>query len=327
MIIDDPEVLEALFKDRHNEELFEFPPMTKFRLEPFDDPETDDLDDPVDTGFDTARLVDTKKLSAYGRRKLELMGPPKGAVHARLEAEWGKDVGHPVSDHTQANIDARRLVQSLGVPTGHTRISSVLNPTVSKIPSETMESDDDIDQLVDGADPRLSHATDHRAVESRTPRHESPSRSRKATTGRRPYRNSDDFIFALSMLAPSAAFPSPPTPEHQCQNHMECKTCQETPSHPWLPSDEHGREMATIVARINDRLPEHAQVDYGRMFNIERRSVAKKTNAVRIRFHLRLQEFAQRYNIVELHNDFATVQRKGENRYISCPSYNLGPNL
>ena len=67
--------------------------------------------------------------------------------------------------------------------------------------------------------------------------------------------------------------------------------------------------MAKILARMNARLTENEQSKYGRMYNLVRVNVAKKTKAIKDAFHAQLQEFVVRHGILSEYNEFAALQR------------------
>ncbi|UPX15670.1 uncharacterized protein EKO05_0006111 [Ascochyta rabiei] len=115
LVVDDPQILEAFAEGRDSEQYLSFPPLTKFRLDPFDEPDSNDSDA---SRPETARLVDVSNLPimvVFGRRPIASLEPPKGAVNARLEAIWGKDVGHPISGLKKAEIYHKPLIDTAPV--------------------------------------------------------------------------------------------------------------------------------------------------------------------------------------------------------------------
>ncbi|KAF3050154.1 hypothetical protein E8E11_010350 [Didymella keratinophila] len=61
--------------------------------------------------------------------------------------------------------------------------------------------------------------------------------------------------------------------------------------------------------RMNARLTEEEQLEFGRMYNLIRINVAKKTKATKDAFQVQLQAFVVRHGILSKYNEFATLQR------------------
>ncbi|KAF3044473.1 hypothetical protein E8E12_011021 [Didymella heteroderae] len=103
-------------------------------------------------------------------------------------------------------------------------------------------------------------------------------------------------------------------PNHRCKRRITCQICRDTLSLPWLPSDDADRDMAKVMLRMNARLTQREQLEFGRMYNLERISVAKKTKAVKDEFHDRLQAFVVGHGIVDDYNEFAGMQQTADAR-------------
>jgi hypothetical protein len=111
-------------------------------------------------------------------------------------------------------------------------------------------------------------------------------------------------------------------PNHHCSNRVTCKICRSTPSLPWLPSNGNGRRMAGILVRMNARLSQHEQLEFGRMYNLDRIAVSKKSSALRKEFHDRLQAFVVRHGVPGEYREFANLQQnEAKDRYYRLPLF------
>jgi hypothetical protein len=302
LIVDDPNILEAIGNSYDTKEPPDFPPLTKFRLDPFDEPDFES----EAPWPDTARLVEITglpKMAMYGKQwEVNPLEPPRGAVHARLETIWGEDVGG----------DKRKLAEprpTLAAPTKRCTMSmrSQGSSTLSDVPSDSIEKRPVINRNNDA----------HLSTIAESSNEGSPAQFQRGTSVES--TPSDHTASSdATVLAPSGT-------DHRCKNRSRCKYCLKTPSHPWVPGGPFGLEMAKVLIKINARIPEDAQFEYGRMFNIERRIVAKKTKPVRDEFRDKLQKFLVQHNIVELHNEFTALHRKtGPNSAYLLPIFNVG---
>lgn len=318
LIIDDPVILEAFSDGCDCKQELSFPPLMKFRLDAFDNP---DLDSEA-SGHDAARLVNITNLPAmvaFGRRPIQSLEPPKGAVHARLEAVWGKDVGHPVAKRKLIETESESEEDHL--PEGRTK--SAQNSPLSQTFMGSTENIDQSEQRDRSQEKIHLKIVKNLSEANSSSQPTSSLHSKRFESAQRERSVGFDSESSSAIIKSTASDSNSSAPEHQCRNRIKCTICRTTPSHPWLSSDAHGIEMAKILSQINSRMPEDAQFEYGRLFNLERRRVAKKSKVVKNEFRKSLQDFAVRYDIVVLHNQFATLQRKEEKHDYRLPLLEL----
>ena len=129
LVIDDSNTLEAFANGCDAKDYIGFDPRTRFRLDPFEEPDLDG-----DTPWpDTARLVNITNLPtivASGRLPVESLEPYKGMVHARLEAQWGRDAGVLAWQHPRVQLNDMPLLTE---PTRVRRLTYI--PTILNIPA------------------------------------------------------------------------------------------------------------------------------------------------------------------------------------------------
>jgi len=153
-----------------------------------------------------------------------------------------------------------------------------------------------------------SSAKIDRASAAARPAPSTSAKSATATAQQPPATALGSFVAARETAAVDAFFVST-KPDHPCNDCIKCRQCRSTASRPWLPSSGNGRRMAKILMRMDARLTEEEQLEFGRMYNLVRINVAKKTKATKDAFHAQLQAFVVRHGILSEYNEFATLQR------------------
>lgn len=340
LVIDNQQTLKAFAAFEDLSQDLVFPPMTKFRLEPIVHPvELEDEPWP-----DTARLVDVSNLprmATYGHRSIASLEPQKGAVHAQLQFVWGPDW---ITANKRKHPGTNDVSQMQGIrPSKRSRTDnhSAQSPLIFKDRSNTAVEKEiehlpkqsvasgllDMTVTSDSESENSAMettASNQRAVDSS--HHASladdaaniPSAQtevRRSIGGDQQYdslHSPDDRITAV--LAASAS-------DHGCQNRRVCTTCRANPSHPWLSTDANGTKMAKVLVQMNARLPEDAQFEYGRMYNYERCTVAKKPKDDKNAFYQKLRDFVERWDILDLHHQFAVLQWNGRTGSYRLPHF------
>ncbi|KAJ4381466.1 hypothetical protein N0V86_002825 [Didymella sp. IMI 355093] len=109
---------------------------------------------------------------------------------------------------------------------------------------------------------------------------------------------------------------------HRCSNRVTRKICRFTPSLLWLPSNGNGMRMVEFLVRMEAHLSQHEQFEFGRKYNLDRITVSKKSGAMKMEFHDRLQTFVARHGVLNEYREFADLQQnEAKDRYYRLPLF------
>lgn len=258
LLVDDPKILKLFVTCRNRQQDLNFNPMTKFRLDSIIPPDQLGEDDPWP---DTARLVDVSNLPtevAFSHRPIELWGPTKGAVYARLEKIWGtkrdRVETHKETLSTKNNPSKRRRANGLSVlrsPPANEVGSAVATDVASgRVPPHSIASKSEtrtLDREVGLGTRDIRSATSHVSTDNGSSEGVStaapsarPKFHDQNNQGHQNGRSDAENIAVAAVLALSVS-------NHGCEHRRMCSTCCITPCLPWLPIDANGREMARIL--------------------------------------------------------------------------------
>jgi hypothetical protein len=296
MVIDDPAILRIFGKRGDRIDMNALHPAAKFRLDPLEI--VDDENGNVDlASFDIGRLVDITHLplaARYGwsENHLGKADPTaEGEVHKRVRGALifskskqtsGRLVGIARPMHALPKIAPSSLTLRSAVKTRTDSGSA----QVSDVPSFQPDH-----RIRNNADRQRIRAT-------KSPRYLVPS----------PPASTAPEDSSLDSRKPTLPVrPSTPTR----------KVRRNTP----VPNGPQGQRMSAVYQQIMDQLSEEAQLAYCNYVTVTRKETAKNTQMKR-QFHHELDTFVHQHVIVDLHNEYAIIQkRSGPNKAYHLPTF------
>lgn len=294
MIIDDPAIL-RIFGDRGDKiDMSALHPAAKFRLDPLEliDNENGELDL---ASFDFGRLFCITHLpgsARFGWSKNHL-----GKADPTAEGEVQKRVREALLASEQKQTAKKRVdnARSSRAPLTATPSKLVLRSGVkARKELEPTESDDVPPSQPSFKNEGISEHKRTRAAKS--PRYLAPSPPASVAP-----EGSDLGSHMPSLpVRPSGRKPRRTTP---------------------IPNGPEGQRMSIVYQQIMQELSEDAQITYRNYVTVMRKEAAKNAQK-KSQFHRALNAFVLQHDIVDLHNVYATIQkRSGSNKTYQLPTF------
>lgn len=294
MVIDDPAIL-RIFGDRGDKiDMSALHPAAKFRLDPLE--LADDEDAELDLGsFDVGRLVDITHMpgaARFGWSKNHL-----GKADPNAEGEVHKRMREAVLSSKQKQTAKKRVDNARS-----SRAPPTATPSKLVLRSGAKTRKDFENATSNDAPPSQpsfengENAERKRMKATRSPRYVAPSPPASVA----PDESDLDLHMPSLPIRPSGRRPRRTTP---------------------IPNGPEGQRMSIVYQKIMQELPEDAQATYRNYVTVMRKEAAKNAQK-KNQFHRDLNAFVLRHDIVDLHNVYATIQkRSGSNKTYQLPTF------
>ncbi|KAF1911395.1 hypothetical protein BDU57DRAFT_566037 [Ampelomyces quisqualis] len=296
MLIDDPAILCIFGKHADIIDMSAIHPAAKFRLDPLK--LLEDENGEVDlASFDVGRLVDITHLPAASR-------------YGWSENYLGKAI--PTAEGEVHKRVREALISSNAKQTAWKRASKVRTnnaPLGATSPNLTQRRT--VKARTDAGAVKVSDVT-HSHVGSNNRKNAENTRTR-------------------AVKSPGYMVPSPPASKAPEESGLERRK-PALPVRPYtqarkgrrntpVPNGPQGQNMSLVYRQIIDQLSEDAQITYRNYVTVMRKEAAKDAQT-RHQFHNELDTFVHQHNIVDLHNEYATIQkRSGSNKTYQLPTF------